>query len=154
LCFTNEGGRSAALPFSQIRKVWLFCAHREKGIVSLVDDGPTVFCCELGFSSGKRITLTSENANHDSYRDLIELLHERLGQTNNRTRFRAGLSCFRFLGWLSLGTPAPSLRLEAILLLFLLAEDRLILRRNFPRRYRPDSVPDCFLPDTRTIGQG
>jgi hypothetical protein len=151
LCFINEGGRSNALPFSQIARVWLFCAHREKGIISLVYDGPTVFCCELKFSGGKRITLTNENANDDAYRAFVELLHDRLGRTRSRPRFRAGLSCFRFLAWLFFCGPAPPVRIEAWLFLFLLAEDRALLRRNFPRRYRPDRIPEGLLPDVGTI---
>jgi hypothetical protein len=95
--------------------------------------------------------LTSENANQDSYRDFVELLHERLGLTKHRTRFRAGLSCFRFLVWLFFGGAEPPLRIEAWLFLFLVGQDRALVRRNFPRRYRPDRIPDCLLPDIGTV---
>ena len=92
--------------------------------------------------------LSSDLAGRYLFRDFVSLLHQRLVPIRRRIKFRAGLSWPRFLGWLfDYSTRA---RIEAspyIMPLFpFYAEGRLTFRRNRPRRYRPDRIPNDLLP--------
>ena len=136
------------MPFSRIAEVRLFCAMRGRDPIFLNDDRPIIFCCGLKFAGGKRIMLTSEGATGDAYRNFVRLLHERLATTRHRTKFRAGLGWLRFLTWLFFSGSQSSLNIGSVVVpLFpLFAGDRLVFRRNLPRRYRPVSVPERLLP--------
>ena len=136
------------MPFSRIAGVRLYCAMRGREPIFSNDDRPIVHCCELRLADKRCILLSSDLAGRYLFRDFVSLLHQRLVPIRRRIKFRAGLSWPRFLGWLfDYSTRA---RIEAspfIMPLFpFYAEGRLTFRRNRPRRYRPDRIPNDLLP--------
>jgi|GEM_PF-2322111 len=92
--------------------------------------------------------LSSDLAGHYLFRDFVSLLHQRLVPIRRRIKFRAGMSWPLFLGWLVSGIGYSNFSFGSMFLpLFpLLSEERLAFRRNRPRRYRPDRIPDFLLP--------
>ena len=147
LCFVNEGGRSAVLPFSRIAQVRLFCEMTERG------DAFAVYFCELRLRDRQTILVSSNMAGRDLYRDFVQLLHQRLVPIRRRITFRGGWKWLRFFGWMLLGVESSNFNFGSFIVpLFpLLSEERLAFRQNRPRRYRPDKVPVCLLPDVSTI---
>lgn len=87
-------------------------------------------------------------AGHYLFRDFVLLLHQRLVPIRRRIKFRAGLGWARFLTWLFFEGSSPVLDVNFVVVpLFPLYEGaRLAFRRNRPRRYRPDRIPDFLLP--------
>ncbi|HQS18093.1 hypothetical protein [Reyranella sp.] len=149
----NEGGRSAVMPFSRIRGVRLFCEESERSNYISRGDISTIFFCELRLSDRQTILLSSNMAGRYLYRDFVQLLHQRLVPIRRRIRFRGGLKCLDFIGWVLLGIWSSSFQFNSYIVpLFpLLSEERLAFRQNRPRRYRPDRVPNFLLPDVGTV---
>ncbi|MCC8430972.1 hypothetical protein LJ725_18515 [Reyranella aquatilis] len=125
----------------------------DRGRVLDIGDSVAIFFCELALANRQSITLSSNMAGRCLYRDFVELLHRRLVPHRRRIRFRGGWSWRRFAGWWLWGASQSGLSFGSFLVpLFpLLEEHRLEFRRDRPRRYRPESVPDCLLPDLKAV---
>ncbi len=138
---------------SRIREVRLFCEEAERSNYISRGDISTIFFCELSLRDGQTILLSSNMAGRYLYRDFVQLLHQRLVPIRHRMRFRGGLKCLDFIGWVVMGVVSSSFHVNSYIVpLFpLLSEERLAFRQNRPRRYRPDRVPNYLLPNVGTI---
>ena len=138
--------------FSRITQVRLFCEMTDRGHLA-GGDSFAVFFCELRLADRQNIMLSSNMAGRCLYRDFVRLLHQRLAPIRRRISFRGGWKWARFLGWFLVGNAYSHFQLGSVTVpLFpLLVEDRLAFRRNRPRRYRPDRIPDCLLPHVEAI---
>ena len=139
------------MPFSRIREVRLFCETNGDCLLKR-GDFFTVFFCELRLADRQSIKLSSNMAGRYLYRDFVQLLHQRLVPIRRHIKFRGGWRWRHFLGWLLVGN-ADSYFSYGIIVPFypLFFEERTVRRRNRPRRYRPDRVPDFLLPDVGTL---
>ena len=152
----NEVGRSATIDWPQIRQVRLFWEQvaTKAPQFSRLNIPTFGYFCELSLRNKNRIVIVSGVLDEQrqwldrkaAYRDFVLLLHDRLRANRSRAGFRRGLTWPGFLNyafgtsWLrgrQVSVPGFSLLIPA---------DWPILARHFPRRYRPDRLPQGLLP--------
>ena len=154
----NDAGQSATIDWPQIQQVRLYCDQVKTQIplFSLRDIPTLAYFCELTLNNKKRIVLVSGFLDErgewlaldTAYRDFVESLHDRLHASRSRTRFRRGLTWPRLLNY-ALVTNLSGLALKRYLghfALIFIPISLLLLIRHFPRRYRPDRLPQRVLP--------
>jgi hypothetical protein len=129
LCFVNDAGRSATVDWLQIRQVRLYWNQvATKAPSGVLDEQCQWLDCNA------------------DYREFVLFLHDRLRINRSRARFRRGLTWLGFLNY-AFGTSwmrGADVSVPGFSLL--IPTDWPILARHFPRRYRPDQLPQSLLP--------
>jgi hypothetical protein len=157
LRFVGEGGSTRAISFSEVREVRLFCTTPgSMWLPSILPPRALAYCCALKLADKKRIVLTNlfQEAGDwisygRSYRAFIMSLHDHLRRTVTGVRYRAGVTWPALLfssTWIGVALAKRQEEGRSSLLNPIFAPERLI---NLPRRYRPDDLPQRFLPPDR-----
>jgi hypothetical protein len=156
LCFVNDAGRSATIDWPQIRQVRLYCDQvvTKTPLFSHLNIPTFGYFCELTLRNRNRIVIVSGSLDEQrqwldrdaTYREFVLLLHDRLRAARSRTRFRSGRTCFGFLSHLFGSSWPRGAEVSVPGFSLLVPTDWPILARHFPRRYRPDRLPQRLLP--------